>query len=1162
MSEEIKQLSLFNKSEVDTSDGDLLGLLDRDFASNFEQSDRTIETKSELLILKLLQEAIDSEHTGDAVMADFAEYVLPNLLKFAIGVTAKGGKFFDRLDVLDTKRIAKGKRPIRRDNAGDQPLNTHLLNGLFPAYAIYKVLKNSDTTVKREFAKLTGLKARILVSGFILHDFEKFDYSLFSEIPAKYQDSDNIRQFSPAEHKEVVAYLIKELSLDLFLAEDLNNDESWSDYSEDLLYIIYNTQERFGTFLNTGINGLSPKLKGRTLSCITDLCCLADKLASIIKHPHNVENKALQGLIYNLSDGQLKLTYHRLAENRGVLTNVVNNALIQAHTELNTTDKNYYQPLLYLPTGVVYIATKNAPTIDLANIPNLVIHSIKKLCASRLMRSQTGFGRDGKGMKYADYYQQFFNLQGLMQVGLRATLKILNDKKPSVAKKRSDNLVKFQQQDVLPVDMDFAFADDIRCDRLAEFGDLVTRKIWGEKITQIEVLIKASKKNKQAKELPPITLTPESLLEKIAEYWQLEQHLPQLRAILKINASLKEQKLKGNTGGVPYGWYYLATHYLRQNPGITDVREIGEKLIEFVANLIEPILAQYQLADGWDDLRLWLERVVMLPESSVSLDSNLPTFLEELNNYQLAKKPGRGRQLICSVSHSAYSVSEQMESAVLFTPQVYTNKQMLGGSNAKRNISSIAGIEMMLRQILMNSTQAVGKRFEDGKYRYIYFYPTYYFTPETNKFLQQAYTNIAQTRFSTGLRNHFIDDNLQVDFSKQRYQSVDAFLIDEDLQFKQNLPEDDPNYKKDRSFKLAYPKDLPLTFYFMGLPPGRDSTDTESWVMPTWLAFAFPMILDVKTVVSESPIPPFIDGTEFEETVFLDSAPQAFKVLTQSDRFRLDYILEGWQEGDKDYPAPLNVLTAAYAIHLDVNAKQGKGGYNPNWGKLTELAKDLETSPLYVFNYLNQWVRKQSSNTAPIRKIRLYTFNFYPCFDPYAEYNFTQQKWHMNEKSPLNHPLKLTELYRVFYRANKLYNPKANAVLKPIDIAAETILKAEFSVFNGETLIHAVAAEISKLMDRVHAGTADGSWKFNNQHRDQERLAILEFAHYFVQEVFEKSFSGDRARLAGRQLNLIRDTCEFLYRLENDKDIKAYELEKEKKKKEQTAAKNQDNSEE
>lgn len=744
-----------------------------------------------------------------------------------------------------------------------------------------------------------------------------------------------------------------------------------------------------------------------------------------------------------------------------------------------------------------------------------------------------------------------------MQVALKATLRILNDKKPSVAKSRSDNLVKFQQQGVLPSDYDFTFEDDIRCDRLAEFGDVVSCKIWGEKAKKIQALIKASKKDKKAEDLPDLNLLPEHLIIKVAEYWKLDQYIPQIREIQNINQSLKELKQKGNRGGVPYEWYYLAAKYLQHNPGIEDVRETGEQLIEFIADLIQPVVNKYELADGWDDLRLWVNRIVMLPDNSPNLGVNreaeAQVFLDELNNYQLAKKPGRGRQLICSISHSAYSVTEQMESAVLFTPQVYTNKQMLGGSNAKRNISSIAGVEMMLRQILMNNTQAVGKRFEDGKYRYLYFYPTYYFTPETNKFLTYAYANIAQTRFSSGVRNHFINDELQADFSKQRYQSVDAFLIDEDLQVKQNLPEDDPNYKKDHSFKLSYPDDLPLTFYFMALPTpkkGKDQkpTDTESWVMPTWLAFAFPMILDVKTVVSESPIPPFTDGTEFEETVFLDSAPQAFKVLTKRDRFRLDYILEGWQEGDKNYPAPLNVLTAAYAIHLDVNAKQGKSGYKPNWGKLTELAKDLETSPLYVFNYLNQWVRRQNVDTARIEKIKLYAYHFYPCFDAYAQYDFTTKKWTMTEKSKLNHPLKLTKLYRVFYRAKKLYSPKANAVLKPIDIAAETILKAESTVFYGETLVHAVAAEVTKLMDRVHANTADGTWKFTNQERDKERQAILEFARYFVEEVFEKSFSGDRARLAGRQINLIRDTCEFLYRLENDEDIKLFEKEKQKKK--------------
>ena len=155
-------------------------------------------------------------------------------------------------------------------------------------------------------------------------------------------------------------------------------------------------------------------------------------------------------------------------------------------------------------------------------------------------------------------------------------------------------------------------------------------------------------------------------------------------------------------------------------------------------------------------------------------------------------------------------MTEQRESAVLFMPQVYTNKQMLGGSNATRNISSIAGLEMMLRQILMSQTQAIGKNFEEAKYRYLYFYPTYYCTPETNTFLHKAYDNIRQTRFDTGIRNHFISKDLQADFSLENYQTMDIFHLDND------------NSKTiDKTFKLSYPENQPLTFYFIALPPEK-----------------------------------------------------------------------------------------------------------------------------------------------------------------------------------------------------------------------------------------------------------------------------------------------------------------------------------------------------
>jgi CRISPR-associated protein Csc3 len=59
----------------------------------------------------------------------------------------------------------------------------------------------------------------------------------------------------------------------------------------------------------------------------------------------------------------------------------------------------------------------------------------------------------------------------------------------------------------------------------------------------------------------------------------------------------------------------------------------------------------------------------------------------------------------------------------------------------------------------------------------------------------------------------------------------------------------------------------------MALPPevkGKDKkiTDTESWIMPAWLGLAFPMILDVKTVVSESPSLPLMMVRNFRKLFF------------------------------------------------------------------------------------------------------------------------------------------------------------------------------------------------------------------------------------------------------------------------------------------------------
>lgn len=144
----------------------------------------------------------------------------------------------------------------------------------------------------------------------------------------------------------------------------------------------------------------------------------------------------------------------------------------------------------------------------------------------------------------------------------------------------------------------------------------------------------------------------------------------------------------------------------------------------------------------------------------------------------------------------------------------------------------------------------------------------------------------------------------------------------------------------------------------------------------------------------------------------------------------------------------------------------------------------------------------------------------------------------------MNQFRELTQRYRNFYRAKSQY-AKPNAVLKPIDEAADVILKADKAlVCNTESLTDAVAARLSKLMSNVRRRTAegkprlvciDGKWK-PALTTEEERQAVYEFAQFFVKELFEEVFKGDRARLAGSQLNIIRDTCDYLYRLEDDKE--------------------------
>ncbi|MCI0489309.1 MAG: type I-D CRISPR-associated protein Cas10d/Csc3 [Blastocatellia bacterium] len=1034
------------------------------------RSDETeyAEYDGELLTVKLVRQAIQQENPDDAVLADFAHFVVPGLMRELVTCTAKGGTWSDR-------KRAEGMKSDR--NLGDQSFTSHLLNGLLPVTTIIRHLRELDTSVARY---LDEKAYRLFIAGYILHDWEKFP-GVSQLLEAR---SGKGFKPDPITHRDIYESVLGDwaarLGLDSFL--EASGAGRLGEHLDTLAYIAQNTQERYDTHRPTRDFKLT--LPDKTCTLCANLTQMADKLSSAVKHPADIQMSAIKDLLHRLSDGQLRFAHHSVAEARGVLTNIINNALLDAHVEKG------YKPLLFFSNGVAYLGPADAGTVDMEQAPDDVVAKIRSLCARQLAQRHVGFGRDGKGIKFADYYWLFFDGPSLIRVGADAVFKKVSEGRAAASGKRSASLVAFQQKGILPETIDLEFGEDIRIDQLAEFCDLAERKIWQVACKSLSIS------------------DPPDLAQTILKHLGMESLRPDFDSIANLNEAIRAAGEKGNTGGVPLTWYYVSARYFKQphNTGKSEeeMREVIAGLAEAIASEIESVVEQAE-DDGWADVRRYVAGMVGTSESSAPPD--VGRFIKELDRYERAKVRGGGKP--CSLCSSSYTVQEQMESGVLFAPQVFTNKQALFGSLAKRHICSICAAEMMLRQILMNRTQASGGDFEGAKYRYLYIYPTYYFSAETNRFLRRAYQKLRATSFRVEVRDRLVDRNShEVDLSISNFQGLDSLLIDEALEIEQ-----------DRFFKMQYPEEDPLTFFFAGLPPGRNATDTESWVMPVFLAMALPLVLDAKVVVSESPVPLFNSGADFEETVFID-APHSFAELLISKpgldsgrsaglRLRLDEIEPNLQR-----------VSAAYIIHLDANARQSKGGYDANWGKLSELARDLASSPLYVFHYLNVWLRQKKMDAPPLGRVREY-LKLYEYID-----------W--GEKD-MNHPKKLTEGYRRFYRA-KSHFAKANAILKPIDIAADTILKADRAIFAQDSgaFVDVVTAELNALMQRVHRSEAEGRWVIKDS--EEERRVIREFADYFVNEFFIGALKGDTARLAGAQLNLLRDTCDTLYREADDRE--------------------------
>lgn len=930
----------------------------------------------------LLKNAVTPD---DFVLRNYVEMVVPKMME------------------AYTLQPAKGSANPKYADKHDQSMLAHILNGIFPVLTI----------VRSSGQPLNDLEKQIYLIAYSFHDLDK----LVGIRDLSVSDAEKSERF--------YAYLDEWVS-------QLRFDEFCPDYEEylgDIGYLILNTQKRYGANLN--LRSYDLRLPGRRRQYLREMCTASDLMAYLLKNPAGFREQAnVRESLVKLSGGKLEFGYHKLAENRGMITNVINNAALRAFR-----DRLGWEPFLFFPTGVTYLRNQSGeegilPTLD--EIAEDVEKQLIAYCAGRLEINLNGFTRDGKGFKFPEYYYDFFQLPQLLKLIGGGCFRILHENKSPSAGKRLQKMLQLQERGDILSDVSLDFEDDMRVDQLAEYLYEVEKHVG-------------------------VVTNREAVSAEIVRFLDMQGYQTDFEAIPRDNRA----------GGVPLHWYFLAGKYLIKNRGL-DANQM-EGLFTSVANQVvatfKDEIEQHEVEkEGFVALREYVQQIVDI-NGHGEIEHN---FGAELDRYTNTKKKGRGSNAGCSLCSSPFDTNKQRDTSVIFSNQVYSNKNLLNSSLLVRGICELCEVEMMLRQIMMKTKlNLVGGRYDDVKIKWLYIYPSYFFTTETAKFVGDMYHRLKNLNF------------FDVRKALHKGMSVGDFINLEKVVIDSEMPDPDDDFL----LKMEFDTNDLATFYFCGIPTlGSRPTDTESWALPAFLGLLLPILFNSKVVVTESQVPLYHNSEEWKETVVLNAPHPYVTHILSSLELRIDEI-----------EANLKKIVAAYDMNIDVFQKDGK----PQWQHLNEVARNIDTDALYVFHYLEAFRRKQNWDSFPKPRDG----------EPSIPDRYIQTYHHVGGD-------KMSLIEEVSKRCFKFYGPDGfttNSVLKVITLIEDVIVNSRPTT-DQDDLKYMAAGMVSNHIERIEKRAAKGYSRLRSRPKEKE-AAIYEFVEHFYNKVFMEDYNGERALL-------------------------------------------------
>ncbi len=311
------------------------------------------------------------------------------LLSLGIGPDADD-LFRTYIEEVANKKLREYQEIIQWGAKAGQSLYLHILNGICVLERLRPILDLDD------------LEVQVLFSAFSVHDLNKLS-----------QFQDEKRSFNYLANAKNVGAALTALGIEQFFPE-------WQDYLKDIEVLVRAHSRFHNTYGETLDQHYDPYSldKDRLLNYLVPIIRAID----VVDLSKTLEERAkkrdfLIEINSVFEDVQYKFVYHKISEQRGILTNLIHNEIAR-YLE---SEKDLL-PLLYYPNGVAYLVDQDhdvhITTDEIIVTGNTVVHNIESKTRGEFIKfiqgSPAGIKVDEKclalGVSFAEIWNEVRNI--------------------------------------------------------------------------------------------------------------------------------------------------------------------------------------------------------------------------------------------------------------------------------------------------------------------------------------------------------------------------------------------------------------------------------------------------------------------------------------------------------------------------------------------------------------------------------------------------------------------------------------------------------------------------------------------------------------------------------------------------------------------------------